>query len=192
MRATLCVLFALTPFFYYDLYFGLDYIIWNSLFLLALLLLVPAPRSVHLSLLWLTVVCLLVFSSPLSIVFLPVLIYWLVGNFGSRLIYFICICASVSYYIVGISRQSFLGGLGLVEGFNKLFGSFFLAFVLMVKQAFRALFGTKIYLLAPPSVFLLFFVLFAVLLCVYLKSGRKSSLRLVVYWFYVSFAIIFC
>ncbi len=116
MRATLCSLFALTPFFHYDLYFGVDYIIWNSLFLLSLFLLVPAPRAVHLSLIWLAVVILLIFSNPLSIIFLPVLIYWLVFDSRHRLVYFICICASIFYSAVGISRQSFFGEVGLVDG----------------------------------------------------------------------------
>lgn len=45
IRATICILFPLAPFFHYDIHFSVDYIIWNALLLISLILMLPAPHG---------------------------------------------------------------------------------------------------------------------------------------------------
>lgn len=185
IRATICILFPLAPFFHYDIHFSVDYIIWNALLLLSLILMLPAPHGWR-NLPWLLLVSILIFSNPLTIVFVPIFVYRLFTDKRSSLVYALSLIIALTCQLVGVQKAQVLNGIGLERAWHSMV----LAFVLIVKQAYKAFFGTKIYMISTDLAFLVFFLFSLLSLAVYLRFPIRSRLILVVYSFYISYATI--
>jgi hypothetical protein len=173
LRATACIFLPLPPSFHYDIHFGVDYIIWNAFLLLTLLLMLPAPRGA-MKIPWLLLVLLLIWANPLTIVFTPIFIYRLLTERKLRWIYGLCLVGVAAYQLFGVQNSQLLTSLGLAGFVQRAWNSAILSLVLLVKQAYKAFFGPKLYIISPDFAFLVFFFFSALILALYLRPSIRS------------------
>jgi len=100
LRFFICVLFALAPNGQFHLLAHTDYSIWNTLLLLLLLSILRFPRRCRVP--FLLIYCVLIWSHPLTIVTLPVTLFFFVKDKRNRVYYVVIVANLVLHQIFGV------------------------------------------------------------------------------------------
>ncbi len=150
-RALICLLFALAPVSDCFLLTVSDYSLWNLLVVLILLTAMPPPKKAGWKYLHLTLCNVLVWSHPLSLVILPLVIWRALRDREHRFFYRLLLFNLVVHQIFGVAGILTMRGLWDTRGvpsvslIHKLLLSSWWTVQLVPSIAFRAAFGEPVF-----------------------------------------------
>jgi hypothetical protein len=156
IRGMICMLFVLSPLANTNLRAHTDYSIWNTLFMLILLLAHPLPRRTLPKYVCLGVINILIWSHPLTIVVFPFVVLFFFQDKLDRILYGLTAFNLVLHQIFGVESSRVFAGMGILDALTKLAGSGLWTVVVMVKTAFVAAFGTSLFDSANEEMWYLF------------------------------------
>lgn len=163
-RAVTCVLFALAPISSFHHLSHTDYSHWNALLLLILLSIRPLPRRSWRRYSYWASCNVLVWGSPLSLLVLPLTIYFLVVRTKHRLLQTILIVNLVAHHFLGVEAAQVFSGLDILGRARETGRAFGYTVVIAARAAFRTAVGSP--LLAWAERHMWFLILFWAVLIV--------------------------
>jgi hypothetical protein len=173
LRFFICVLFALAPLGQFHLIELTDYSIWNTFLLLIFLSILrfPSERKVP----FLLVYCVLIWSHPLTIVTLPVSIFFLVRDKQNRVFYAVIVLNLLLHQVFGVEGSRGLSARNLADWVQVLRS----ILEYLAEVSYLSIFGRKALDLVGQDTWFLpyiwgvaFFVV-TLLLCRFNQSFRK-------------------
>jgi len=143
VRGLIAMLFVLSPLANTNLRAHTDYSIWTTLFMLILLTARPLPHRPWPKALSLGAVSLLIWSHPLTIVALPVVVFFLIRERGDRALYGITALNLIIHQLVGVASSSVFGSMKGAAVLRKITAAAGWTVIVTAKTAFAAVFGTS-------------------------------------------------
>lgn len=176
-RALVCVLFVLAPVAQYHIYANATYSLWNALFLLLLFVVTPPSQVAWRNVAVWAAANVLVWTNPLTILVVPLVIIRLVRERRARLMHALTLANLVLYSVVGVEKGGVFSGLTWVESLGKVVKAIGWTFAIVAGTAFRTVFGAPAFGWAeagfwPPI------AVWAVVVAVAAIIAAKQSIRL--------------
>ena len=141
VRAAISMLFVLSPLANTNLRAHTDYSIWSTLFMLILITARPLPCKPLPKALSLVLINVLVWSHPLTIAVIPVLVVSLFRQHRDRIFYALTVLNLVIHQVVGVESSGILSGMASPDVLAGLIQPICGTGLVVAKTGFAAAFG---------------------------------------------------